>query len=113
MAVDLKSMDQKQLTKLIKDAQKALETLQARGKRDAMRAAEKAAAEFGFSLSDLAASETKEPKARVKKKAPKSPAKPMYANPDDKTQTWTGKGRRPNWFLVQVEKGADPESMKI
>ena len=29
-----------------------------------------------------------------------------YANPDDKTDTWTGRGRKPNWLLARLKKGA-------
>ena len=29
-----------------------------------------------------------------------------YANPDDQTDTWTGRGRKPNWLLARLKKGA-------
>jgi DNA-binding protein H-NS len=29
-----------------------------------------------------------------------------YANPDDATDTWTGRGRKPNWLVVRLKKGA-------
>lgn len=35
----------------------------------------------------------------------KSAAK--YANPDDRSQTWTGRGRKPNWLVAKLKKGAD------
>ncbi|HBN48525.1 MAG TPA: DNA-binding protein, partial [Thalassospira sp.] len=31
----------------------------------------------------------------------------------DKKQTWTGKGRQPNWFRSQVESGTAPDTMRI
>jgi DNA-binding protein H-NS len=34
----------------------------------------------------------------------KSAAK--YANPDDRSQTWTGRGRKPNWVIARLKKGA-------
>jgi DNA-binding protein H-NS len=34
----------------------------------------------------------------------KSAAK--YANPDDRSQTWTGRGRKPNWLVAKVKRGA-------
>jgi DNA-binding protein H-NS len=34
----------------------------------------------------------------------KSAAK--YANPDDRSQTWTGRGRKPNWLVAKLKKGA-------
>ncbi|TKA84396.1 H-NS histone family protein, partial [Sulfitobacter sp. 15WGC] len=90
---------------------KALEAARARDQREARKAAKKAAAEFGFSLGEI--SET-QPSAPAKKRAKvKNPSKPMYANPDDKKQTWTGKGRQPNWFRSRVESGTAPDAMRI
>lgn len=113
MKFDLKSMTRKELEKLLADTKKALQAAQARDRRDARKAAEKAAAEFGFSLTDLASeAPAKAPKVKAKKTKAK-PAKPRFANPEDSTQTWTGKGRQPAWFKAVVEAGTDPESMAI
>ena len=29
-----------------------------------------------------------------------------YANPENKSDTWTGRGRKPNWLLDRLKKGA-------
>ena len=113
MEKDLKSLSRKELEKLLSDVKKALVNVQARDRRNAQKAAEKAAAEFGFSLSELG---EEKPKKAAPKKAAKSarkPSKPKYANPENPSETWTGKGRKPNWFIAQVEKGTAPESMAI
>ncbi len=34
----------------------------------------------------------------------KSAAK--YANPDNKSETWTGRGRKPNWLVARLSKGS-------
>jgi len=108
---DLKAMSRKELERLLSDVKKALEAARARDQREARKAAKKAAAEFGFSLGEI--SET-QPSAPAKKRAKvKNPSKPMYANPDDKKQTWTGKGRQPNWFRSQVESGTALDAMRI
>ncbi len=111
MANDLKNMSKKQLEKLLKDVQKALKSIQTAEKREARKAAEKAAAKFGFSLADLTNTEQK-PKGR-KPAAKKVAGVAKYANPADKSQTWTGKGRQPQWFKAAVEGGKKPESMEI
>jgi DNA-binding protein H-NS len=36
-----------------------------------------------------------------------------YANPDDRSQTWTGRGRKPNWLIAKVKKGATLEQLAI
>lgn len=114
MKIDLKSMNRKELEKLLKDVKTALVNVQARDRRAARKAAEKAAAEFGFSLGELGADgPTPAKSAKKKKKSTGSKAPPKFANPADPSQTWTGKGRKPNWYLAEVEKGTAPEKMKI
>ena len=36
-----------------------------------------------------------------------------YANPDDRSQTWTGRGRKPNWLVARLKKGAKLEDFQI
>ncbi len=42
---------------------------------------------------------------------PKGAAK--YANPDDASQTWTGRGRQPNWIKEAVAAGKSIDAMAI
>ncbi|KIN63693.1 Histone-like nucleoid-structuring protein H-NS [Sulfitobacter noctilucicola] len=114
MQIDLKSMTRKELEKHLKDVKKALLSAQARDRREAQKAAEKAAAEFGFSLSDL--SDGEKPARKSMKKWPKKPvkkSKPQFSNPSDPSQTWTGKGRQPNWYRTAVSEGTNPDDMRI
>jgi DNA-binding protein H-NS len=106
-------MTRKELEKLSADVKKALLSAKARDQREALKAAEKAAAEFGFSLSDLAKGKAPVAAGKPKKKKPKKPAVARFANPEDATQTWTGKGRQPFWFKKAVEGGATPDSLEI
>ncbi|MCX7567211.1 H-NS histone family protein [Sulfitobacter sp. F26169L] len=113
MNIDLKSMSRKELEKLLSDVKKALSAAQTRDRRDARKAAERAAAEFGFSLNEL---DEDTPTKKARGKAPKKsakPSKPKYADPADPTRTWTGKGRQPNWFRAAVEEGIDPATLEI
>lgn len=110
---ELKAMPRKELEKLLADVKKALASAKARDQREAKKAAAKAAAEFGFSLNDIAETAAQLPKKKTKTKAAKKPSKPVFANPEDATQTWTGKGRQPNWYREQVATGTDPETMRI
>jgi DNA-binding protein H-NS len=41
----------------------------------------------------------------------KSAAK--YANPENKSETWTGRGRKPNWLVARLKKGAKLEDFAI
>ena len=62
-------------------------------------------ASSGFTISDLY------PMARPSKGRGKSAAK--YANPEDRSQTWTGRGRKPNWLVARLKKGAKIEDFAI
>jgi len=102
MIKDLKSMSHKELLRHRKAVEKALVVALERDRHEAKKAAEKAAAQFGFTLSQLngGVSSSNE-KTNVfklktgKKKKTTMKGKAMYANPADPRQTWTGKGRRP------------------
>lgn len=116
MSIDLTGMTRKQLEKLKADVEKSLEKAAARDLRAAKKAAEKAAAEFGFSLGDLAGGVVapQKPKRAYKKRKPtKGAGIAKYHNPKDSTQTWTGKGRQPNWFKAAMAAGIDPAKLEI
>jgi DNA-binding protein H-NS len=36
-----------------------------------------------------------------------------YRNPKDTSQTWTGRGRKPNWIVDAVKKGAKLDSFAV
>lgn len=48
-----------------------------------------------------------------KRKGKASTGVAKYANPDDPTDTWTGRGRKPNWLLARLNKGAKLEQFAI
>ena len=67
--------------------------------KEALRAmAEKA----GFSLIDLFG----------KRGGRKGSGEVKFRNPKNTSQTWTGRGRKPNWLVDAVKKGAKLESFK-
>ena len=48
-----------------------------------------------------------------KRKSRTSPVPAKYRNPNNPGQTWSGRGRRPAWFLEATENGASAESLEI
>lgn len=111
---ELKEMSRKDLEKLQAAVQKALSAAKARDQRQAKKAAAKAAAEFGFSLGEIAeAPSAKASSTKKKTKRAGKQARPAYANPDMSTQTWSGRGRKPNWFVAHVENGVTPDAMRV
>ncbi len=106
MTINLKSMSRKELLKLKGDVKKALHDAEVNARREARKAAEKAVAEFGYSLSEISGDGPS-----AKRKKPAAPAK--YRNPENPEQTWTGRGRRPGWMNAAVAAGIDPATMEI
>ncbi|MCZ4261731.1 MAG: H-NS histone family protein [Limimaricola soesokkakensis] len=102
MAHNLHEMSRKELEKLRKDIDEALSTVSQRERKAALEAAERAAAEHGFSLAELADAAGKGRKSKTK-----NPAK--YRNPEDPTQTWSGRGRKPRW-INEAEAAGRPLS---
>ena len=110
MKAELKSMTRKELEKLRKDVDAALEKVESRELKMAHDAAVKAAGDYGYSLDDLA---NLPDDVKRSAKAPKNVSAPKYRNPDDSSQTWTGKGRQPEWYKTEMAKGTDPQSLEI
>ena len=111
MAIDLTTMSSKELSHLLTDVKKALKGAEKRDRREALKAAENAAAEYGFSLSELSDSAGK--KRGKAAGGTGSVSAPKYANPDDSSLTWTGKGRQPNWYRAAISNGKSPEEMEL
>jgi DNA-binding protein H-NS len=101
---DLDDLDLNELKRLQKDVTKAIDDFQERKKREARAAAERAAADLGFTLEELAT-------GTVKGKKAKNP--PKYRNPEDPTQTWSGRGRKPGWINEAEAAGRDVEDFRI
>ena len=43
----------------------------------------------------------------------KSTGVAKYKNPDNHSETWTGRGRKPNWLLARLHKGAKMSDFEI
>jgi DNA-binding protein H-NS len=101
---DLSAMSLNELKELQKRVARQIEGFEERKKREALAVVEEKARALGFSLNDLVGS------AGVKKR---KPAKPKYANPADKSQTWTGRGRKPRWVEAALKAGKTLEDLAI
>lgn len=109
LPIDLTTMSSKELSDLQGQVENALKEAVVREKAQARMAAEKAAAEFGFSLTDVFGAAD-----GIRRKADDRPVSPpKYRNPEDPMQTWTGRGRKPAWFNDALANGASPEELEI
>lgn len=98
MAVKLDGLSPKELQTLIAQAQSKMESARAehiqrvKAKIDTLLKAE------GLQLSEIYA-------GRGGKRGKRAGAGvPKYRNPADPSQTWTGHGKKPTWFLVALKK---------
>lgn len=48
-----------------------------------------------------------------KRGSPKGSGVAKYRNPKDSSQTWTGRGRKPNWLVDAVKRGAKLDSFAV
>lgn len=63
------------------------------------------AEQAGLSVADVVAKLQPAPTGNKPNKV-RNPAKPKYQNPEDESQTWSGRGRRPHWVQEFLsEKG--------
>lgn len=110
--IDLTGLSRKELEQLSKDVEKAIEKVAEDERKAAIAAAEAAAREHGFSLDELGVAAVGK---RGRKGAGKSGPKgaPKYANPNDPSQTWTGRGRQPNWVKDGLASGKSLEDFAI
>lgn len=104
MTVDLNAMSLKELKDLQNQIGKAIATFEDRRKREAIATLEEKAREMGFSFAELTGL------TPVRKRAP---ATAKYANPADKSETWSGRGRKPRWFDAAIKAGHSAEDLAI
>jgi len=100
--VNVDRMSLKDLLDLERKVQKAINTARERERAEVKLAMAKLAEKRGFSISELYGGRGRG-KASVAK----------YANPANRSETWTGRGRKPNWLVAKLKKGAKLESFAI
>ena len=105
MGINLEKMSRKELLELRDQVEKALKSAEVRERQEALKAAEKAVAEFGFSLSDLTPGQSRSGKG--------TKSQPKYRNPANVDQTWTGRGRKPQWVHDAIKSGADISDLEV
>jgi DNA-binding protein H-NS len=111
--MDYENMSRKELMQLRANIDKAIASVGDRERRNALRAAEEAAREHGFSLNDLMPL-MGPTRGRRPGKAPAGPANaPRYRNPENSEQTWSGRGRRPRWVHDAEAAGRSLADMEI
>ncbi|HEX6001152.1 MAG TPA: H-NS histone family protein [Hyphomicrobiaceae bacterium] len=103
MAKDLERMSLKELQELELKVKKAKSSAQDRSRAELRRKIETMVADAGFKLTDVFGGRGGKGRTVAAK----------YVNPDDPSETWTGRGRKPRWLNAKIEEGAKLEKFLI
>ncbi|MCW3479561.1 H-NS histone family protein [Neisseriaceae bacterium JH1-16] len=102
--MDLSTLDYTQLLDLKNQLDREINARQSEEKAKAKRQILELVKTYGLSIDD------------VLSKAPATTRKPVeakYRNPDDASQTWTGRGRKPAWVQNYIDAGFKIEDLAI
>lgn len=107
--MDLKNMSPVELQNLIANAEKEIVSKKKELKTDCLKALHETAESFGFKLSDFIETAVVEAKPAKTRK----PAEPKYRNPENSSETWTGRGIAPKWLQAKLAVGMTKEQFAI
>jgi DNA-binding protein H-NS len=91
------------LRKLQADVSRAIDSFEERRRKAAAAKVAELARSLGYSVHELSVIGQKSGERRPDK----------YANPDDASQRWSGRGRQPAWYKEAIEAGRDPKDFLI
>ena len=101
---DLEALSLPELKKMQKDIAKAISTFEDRQKAEARTKLEAVANEMGYSLAELLGAVSKPKRA---------PVAPKYQPPENSAVTWSGRGRKPQWFVDALAAGTTAGDLEI
>lgn len=102
--IALTSLSLKELKQLQRDVERSIASYEDRQMAEARAELEAKAKEMGFSLAELMGLELKKTRA---------PAQEKYRHPENHSLTWSGRGRKPQWFVDALLAGKTPEDLAI
>lgn len=105
MDIDLSNLTDTELKILLRKVQRSLRELEALKRKRAKAELAEKAKEHGYTFAQLTGSKHRSG-GDVK-------VVPRFADPSNPNNTWTGRGRKPKWFLDAVAAGIDPSSLLI
>ena len=104
MDLNLNSLSLKELKELQNQVAKAIAGYEDRRKKEALAELEEKARELGFTFAELTG---------VSLARKRAPVAAKYANPGNTSETWSGRGRKPRWFVEALAAGKTPDDLAI
>ncbi len=105
MAKALEKMSLQELEAHQKEVAATIKGYEKKRRSECLAELKEVAKKHGFSLDEFTGGKAKG--------GSKSKGVAKFANPADKSQTWTGRGRQPNWVKDALAKGKSLDSMAI
>jgi DNA-binding protein H-NS len=101
--INLQELSLFDLQRLSEEIDDEIERRSVEAKKKAVAQMKELAASVGMSIEEVMTySATKKAKGQ-----------PKYQNPEDPRQTWTGRGKRPQWIKTAIEQGRNLEEMRL
>ena len=107
-AVNVDKLSLKELIDLDVRVKKALAMARDRERMEIKKRVADLAETHGFSVAELFGGARGRGPGKTK-----SVGVAKYANPENKLDTWTGRGRKPNWVVERLKKGAKLADFEI
>ncbi|WHP69590.1 H-NS histone family protein [Phaeobacter inhibens] len=107
MGIDLTGLSPAELDALAKDIEARKVEVEKEAKQNAYAEMLAVAEKHGVAFEDVIALHG----GKGRKSGAKAAAK--YANPEDASQTWSGRGRKPAWVHAALEAGKSIEDLEI
>ena len=101
---DLEALSLPELKKMQKDIARAISSYEDRQKAEARAKVEALARDLGYSMAELVGADSKPKRAPVASK---------YQHPENLAVTWSGRGRKPQWFVNALAAGTPAGDLEI
>lgn len=113
-AINFDNMTRAELIELRDQLDNAIASASERERQEAIKAVEDLARKHGFSLSELVSDGGDARSGRTKRRGRAAPGSShvKYRNPENTSQTWSGRGRRPVWFSDALASGRAQTDME-
>ena len=110
-AEDLKNLSSEDLQNLRTHIETHLNTRRSGEVREAYKQAEALARSVNLSLAELV--EQGATRRGRKTTGSGNKVEPRYRNPENETETWTGRGKQPRWLAARIADGSKLEDFLI
>ena len=110
MAMDLKALSPKELQSLIVNAEAHMQEAKVNQIQEVRKKIDTLLNNAGLSLADVYPTRG----GKAGKAGKRSVVAPKYRNPEDASQTWSGRGKRPLWVVAALKRrGVTLDSLLI